>query len=167
MTFPPPSLSVGTRPIPILLVDDDAEDRLLTCDAIAETLPTADVRACASGEEALEHLRHTGRHAGAPVTQPGLILLDINMPRMDGFEFLELLRADPALRRIPVVMLTTSRSEADIARGYELGVNSYIAKPVTYDRLVSIMRAFGHFWLDVVELPAEAAPGSPRQLRHG
>ena len=151
-------MSPTTHPVSILLVDDDAEDRMLALDALYEWKLANEVHSCGDGEEALEFLQRQGRYAGRPEGHPGLILLDVNMPRMDGFELLAAIRSHPALRRIPVVMLTTSAAEADILRGYDLGVNSYITKPVSFDGMVSAMRAMGRYWFQLVELPPQAPP---------
>lgn len=143
-----------TRPIVILMADDDVDDRMLTRDALEESRLTNDLRFAADGEELMDYLRHRGRHAdpaGAP--RPGVILLDLNMPKKDGREALREIKADPDLRRIPVVVLTTSKAEEDILRSYDLGANSYITKPVTFEALVEVMRGLGRYWLEIVELP--------------
>jgi CheY-like chemotaxis protein len=107
------------------------------------------------GEQLLDYLRGTGSWAGCKPARPGIILLDLNMPRMDGREALREIKNDPDLRRIPVVVLTTSKAEEDIVRTYDLGVNSFITKPVTFEQLVDVMRFVGRYWLEIVELPAE------------
>jgi CheY-like chemotaxis protein len=141
------------RPITILIADDDQEDRMLAEDALKESRLVNDIRFVEDGEELLEYLQHRGRYAdpeGAP--RPGMILLDLNMPRMDGREALKHIKSDPELRRIPVIVLTTSKAEEDIYRSYDLGVNSFIIKPVTFDSLVNIMRALEQYWFEIVEL---------------
>lgn len=139
------------QPIIILMADDDADDRMLTKDALEESRVLNDLRFVEDGEELMEFLRRQGRHADAP--RPGLILLDLNMPRKDGREALKEIKADPDLRRIPVVVMTTSKAEEDIFRSYDLGASSFITKPVTFDRLVELMRTLGQYWVEFVELP--------------
>ncbi len=128
---------------------------MLAEEALKESRLVNDLRFVEDGEELLEYLKHRGRYSdpdSAP--RPGVILLDLNMPRMDGREALKLIKGDPELRRIPVVVLTTSRAEEDIYRSYDLGVNSFIIKPVSFDSLVNIMRSLALYWLDIVEIPA-------------
>ena len=106
------------------------------------------------GEELMDYLRHHGKYLDAAQSpRPGLILLDLNMPRMDGREALAEIKADPALRQIPIVVLTTSQAEEDIFRSYDLGVNSYVPKPVTFTALVELVKALGLYWFQIVELP--------------
>jgi CheY-like chemotaxis protein len=138
----------------IVVADDDADDRLLIGDAFTEARIANPVEFVTDGQELIDYLTATGKftaRAGKPL--PGLILLDLNMPRMDGRAVLTRMKADPALRRIPVVVLTTSKAEEDILRTYDLGVNSFIAKPVTFDALVDLVRAIKHYWIELVELP--------------
>src|SRR6476660_3854813 len=142
------------KPITIVLADDDADDRMLARDALAEARLANDLFFVQDGEELLDFLRHRGRFADpAAAPRPGLILLDLNMPRKDGREALAEIKADPDLRRIPVVCLTTSKAEEDSYRTYDLGVNSFITKPVTFEGLVSVMKALGTYWFEIVELP--------------
>jgi CheY-like chemotaxis protein len=139
----------------ILLADDDADDRLLVKDALAECQTQAELRCVEDGEELLDYLLRQHKYelpGGAPA--PGLILLDLNMPRKDGREALREIRSDPALRRIPVVVLTTSKADTDIASLYSLGANSFIAKPVKYDELVNVIRLIERYWFQTVQLPA-------------
>ncbi|HEX6908923.1 MAG TPA: response regulator [Longimicrobium sp.] len=151
----------GARAITILMADDDPDDRLLTAEALRESRLSSDLRFVENGEELLDYLRRRGRWANpSDSPRPGLVLLDLNMPRMDGREALAEIKADPELRRIPVVVLTTSRAEADVLRSYDLGANSFIAKPVTFGGLVDAMRALGRYWLETVELPPD---GGERQ----
>ena len=142
------------KPIVILLADDDEEDRMLTGDALKESRVLNDLRFVADGEELLEYLRHAGRY-GDPrsAPRPGLILLDLNMPRKDGREALREIKADRDLRRIPIIVLTTSKAEEDIYRTYDLGANSFITKPVAFQSLVEIMKEIGRYWIEIVELP--------------
>ena len=140
--------------ITILLADDDPDDRKLTQDAFTENRLANVLHCVEDGEELMEYLRHQGRYAdqkNAPL--PGLILLDFNMPRKDGREALKEIKADPELRRIPIVVLTTSKAEEDILRTYDLGVNSYVTKPVTFKSLVELIKILGRYWFEVVELP--------------
>jgi CheY-like chemotaxis protein len=142
--------------ITILLADDDPDDRQLTRDAFAENRLVNMLHTVEDGEELMEYLRRQGRYAdqkNSPL--PGLILLDLNMPRKDGREALKEIKADPELRRIPIVVLTTSKAEEDILRTYDLGVNSYVTKPVTFKSLVELIKALGRYWFEVVELPPD------------
>lgn len=143
----------NSEPIVILMADDDADDRMLTRDALAESRLGNPFREVADGQELMDYLRKTGRYANADAPRPGLILLDLNMPRMDGREALEQIKNDPKLRCIPVIILTTSKTEEDILRSYGLGANSFITKPVTFERLVEIVQVLGSYWLNIVQLP--------------
>jgi two-component system response regulator len=143
------------KPIMILMAEDDADDRLLVKDALAESRVLNELRFVEDGEELLQYLRHEGRYADPESSpRPGLVLLDLNMPRKDGREALQEIKADPNLRRIPVVVMTTSKAEEDIFRSYDSGASSYITKPVTFDRLVELMRTLGYYWIEFVELPS-------------
>lgn len=144
------------KSIVILMADDDADDRLLAKDALTECRITNDLHFVENGEELLDYLRQTGKYASASGnTKPGLILLDLNMPRKDGREALQEIKSDPQLRSIPVVVLTTSRADTDISRIYELGANSFITKPVSFDALVKVMGDLVHYWFELVELPPQ------------
>jgi CheY-like chemotaxis protein len=149
-------MNANARPIVILLADDDEEDRMLAGDALEASRVVNDLRFVEDGEELLDYLYHRGRYAepGSSPT-PGLILLDLNMPRKDGREALREIKADPELRRIPVVVLTTSKAEEDIYRTYDLGANSFITKPVSFEGLVAVMRDIGRYWIEIVELPPD------------
>jgi CheY-like chemotaxis protein len=147
---------VEPRPITILMADDDADDRDLAREALAESRLLNELHSVNDGEELLEFLRHEGRYAVEQAPRPDLILLDLNMPKIDGREALAALKKDPALRSIPVVVLTTSRAEEDVARSYDLGANSFISKPVTFAGLVDVMRELGRYWVVIVELPDHA-----------
>lgn len=139
--------------VTILMADDDPDDRLLTRDAFSTARVRNDLRFVEDGEELLEYLRRQGRYAPpADAPRPGIILLDLNMPRLDGREALRELKSDPDLRRIPVVVLTTSNAEQDILRSYDLGANSYITKPVTFAALVDVVSTLGRYWCEIVEL---------------
>jgi CheY-like chemotaxis protein len=140
--------------ITILLADDDPDDRKLTHDAFMENRLANEFNMVEDGEELMDYLRRRGKYANLrddPL--PGLILLDLNMPRKDGREALKEIKADPELRRIPIVVLTTSKAEEDILRSYDLGVNSYVTKPVTFKSLVELIKVLGRYWFEVVELP--------------
>lgn len=142
----------------LLLADDDEDDRFLILEGLRESRVLNDVRIVTDGVEVLAYLRREGRWADpADSPRPALVLLDLNMPRMDGRQVLGELKADPALRRIPVVVLTTSRADEDVLRAYDLGANGYVAKPVRFADLVEVLRGLGHFWLQIVELPPEGS----------
>jgi len=142
--------------ITILLADDDPDDRKLTHDAFMENRLANEFNMVEDGEELMDYLRRRGKYAALrDEPLPGLILLDLNMPRKDGREALKEIKADPRFRRIPVVVLTTSKAEEDIYRTYDLGVNSFITKPVSFEQLVASMRTLTKYWIEIVELPAE------------
>lgn len=149
------------RRITILMADDDPDDRLLAAEAMRESRVANDLRFVEDGEQLLDYLRRRGRWADpAQSPWPGVVLLDLNMPRMDGREALAEIKGDPELRRIPVVVLTTSRAEADVLRSYGLGASSFITKPVTFGGLVETLRVLGRYWVEVVELPPQSEEGS-------
>jgi CheY-like chemotaxis protein len=151
-------MNVNPQPIVILMADDDPDDRLLTERALVASRVANDLRFVEDGEELMDYLLKQGKYAApGAAPQPGLILLDLNMPRKDGREALREIKAHPDLHCIPVVILTTSKAEEDIYRSYNLGANSYIAKPVTFERLVELMRALGTYWIEFVELPKGCA----------
>lgn len=135
------------------MADDDADDRLLAQDAVAEAKVNGELRFVENGEELLDYLFRRGQFANMDAPRPGLILLDLNMPKKDGREALREIKSQPELRRIPVVVLTTSKADTDITQIYDLGANSFIAKPVSFEALVNVMQALGHYWLETVELP--------------
>jgi CheY-like chemotaxis protein len=141
--------------ISILIADDDADDRMLIADAFNESRLSNPLHFVENGEELLHFLRGEGKFSGRKGADlPSLILLDLNMPKMDGRTALKHLKSDPDLRRIPVVVLTTSKAEEDILRTYDLGVSSFITKPVTFQGLVDVVRALNNYWIEIVELPA-------------
>lgn len=146
----------STKPIVILVAEDDPDDRLLIHEAFDESRLVNELHFVEDGEELLDYLLHQNKYADTAAPYPGLILLDLNMPRKDGREALAEIKLHPKLRRIPVVVMTTSKAEEDILRTYDLGVSSFIVKPVTFDSLVDIIRALGRYWFEIVELPAEA-----------
>ena len=143
------------RPLTILLADDDDDDVLLAREALEENRLANGLRRVADGEELLDYLLRRGRYTDTDeAPRPGLILLDLNMPKLDGQEALAAIKADPQLRQIPVVVLTTSQAEEDIYRSYDLGASSFISKPVTFDGLVRVMRDLGRYWFEIVDLPS-------------
>ncbi|WP_299614981.1 response regulator [Pelagibius sp.] len=142
------------KPITILVADDDPDDRLLIEDAFLESKLGNKLYFVKDGIELLEYLRHEGEYANPEVSpRPGIILLDLNMPRMDGREALVEIKKDPNLKQIPIVVLTTSKAEEDILRTYDTGVNSFITKPVTFEGLVDLVRVLTSYWIQIVELP--------------
>ena len=141
----------------ILMAEDDPDDRVLTREAMETAHVRNELRFVKDGQELLDYLRREGEYA-APDTyapMPGIILLDLNMPRMDGREALAEIKGDPELRHIPVVVLTTSKADEDIVRTYDLGVNSFITKPVTFNALVEVMQTWSRYWFEIVDLPPE------------
>jgi two-component system response regulator len=141
----------GCSAAKILLVEDNAGDALLTREALRDAKMANTLEWVQDGVEAMAFLRREGRYADAPM--PDLILLDLNMPRMDGREVLAELKNDPALKHIPVVVLTTSRAEEDILNSYDLHANCYISKPVAFEEFVHVIKSIENFWLTVVRLP--------------
>lgn len=142
---------MNSRTREILLVDDNPSDVRLTLEAFKDAKLANNISVAGDGVEALEYLRRVGKYAGA--VKPDLVLLDLNMPRKDGREVLEEIKNDPNLRRIPIVVLTTSRSEADILKSYDLHVNCYIQKPVDYNEFIRMLRLVEDFWFTAVVLP--------------
>jgi two-component system, response regulator len=139
----------------ILMAEDDADDRLLVREAWEESRLANELRFVEDGEELMDYLHHSGRHADpASSPRPDLVLLDLNMPRKGGRECLEEIKKDPGLKDIPVVILTSSKEEEDVVRSYDLGVNSYIMKPVTFERMLEIVTGLDRYWFQIVELPA-------------
>ncbi|MDA8870870.1 response regulator [Rhizobiaceae bacterium] len=142
-----------STPISIVVADDDADDRMMIGEAFEEALLDNPVSYVKDGIELLEYLRREGEFEGSDHALPGIILLDLNMPRMDGRAALAEIRSDKRLRKIPVVVLTTSEAEEDILRTYDLGVNSFITKPVTFDGLVQVVQTLNRYWIQIVALP--------------
>ena len=140
------------RPVEILLVEDNPGDVRLTREALKEGKIHVHLSVASDGEQALAFLRRQGPHAAAP--RPDLILLDLNLPRKGGREVLAEIKADAPLRRIPVVVLTSSQAEQDILASYDLNANCYITKPVDLDQFLGVVKSIEHFWLQVVKLPA-------------
>ncbi len=141
-------------PIIILMADDDDDDRRLTQEALAESRLLNQMRFVVNGEEVMDYLRRQGKYAPpADAPRPGLLLLDLNMPRKDGRSVLKEIKSDPELRTLPVVVLTTSKADEDVFKSYDLGVNSYIVKPVTFEALVDILQTLEKYWFQIVQLP--------------
>lgn len=144
------------RPLTILVADDDSDDRILMRDAFQETRLTSQLHFVQDGEELMDYLFRRGKYVNPlDSPSPGLILLDLNMPKKDGREALKEIKGHPLLRLIPVVVLTTSRAEEDVHRSYELGVNSFITKPVNFETFIEIIRTLTKYWFEVVQLPKE------------
>lgn len=142
----------------ILLADDDPDDRMLTKRALKKSRLANELHTVEDGEELMRYLRREGEYADPEKAPwPGLILLDLNMPRKDGREALREIKSDPKLRRIPVIVLTTSEAELDILRSYDLGVNAFVTKPVTFDGLANAIRRLGEFWFEIVKLPKSSS----------
>jgi CheY-like chemotaxis protein len=156
------SANAGRQPITILMADDDEDDRILTANALKASRLVNDVRFVVDGDDLMKYLRCEGPYTagGAEAPRPGIILLDLNMPKKDGREALAEIKADPILRRIPVVILTTSKDEEDVFRTYDLGVNSFVSKPVTFEELGEVMRALACYWFELVELPGDGNGGN-------
>lgn len=151
-------MSTEKRPVTILYAEDDPDDRMLAADAFKENHHTFRLETVNDGRELLDYLLRLGRYTDPSLSpRPGLILLDLNMPRLDGREALAEIKAHPELRRIPVVVMTTSRAETDILRSYDLGAASYIVKPVTFASLVEVLRDLGRYWFEIVALPEPGA----------
>ena len=142
------------KTVTILMADDDLDDQMLVRDAWEKSRLCNDLRFVDDGEQLMDYLYRRGAYAD-PIDspRPGVILLDLNMPRKDGYEALEEIKNDPGLRRIPVVVLTSSQAEEDIICSYNLGVSGFIAKPVTFEGLVEAIKALGRYWFEIVELP--------------
>jgi two-component system, response regulator len=138
----------------ILLADDDPDDRLLVREAFEENHLLNPLETVQDGEELMDYLHKRGQFAETAI-RPSLILLDLNMPRKSGIEALQEIKADASLRTIPIIVLTTSKAEEDILRTYDLGVNSFVVKPVTFESLVELVKELGKYWFQLVELPAQ------------
>lgn len=143
----------SVKALQILMVEDNPDDVDLTREALRDAKVVVDMSVMKDGVEAMAYLRREGSYAQAP--RPDLILLDLNMPRKDGREVLADIKADPDLRRIPVVVLTTSQAEEDVLKAYDLHVNCYIAKPVDFEQFIKVVKAIEGFWFSVVTLPRE------------
>ena len=143
------------KTITILMADDDPDDRMLAEEALSENKLANDLHFVEDGVELMDYLHQRGKFTAENAPEPGLILLDLNMPKKDGREALAEIKADPVLRRIPVIVLTTSKADEDIVRSYDLGVSSFITKPVTFEGLVAVTRAIGDYWFGIVVLPKD------------
>lgn len=143
------------NPITLLIADDDPEDRMLAKEALKEARLANDLYFVEDGEELMDYLYRRGKYTD-PINSPGpgLILLDLRMPKKDGREALKEIKADPELRRIPIVVLTTSKADEDIYRTYDLGASSFITKPVSFESLVDVMKTLAKYWFQIVELPS-------------
>jgi CheY-like chemotaxis protein len=135
------------------MAEDDPDDRMMVQDAFEESRLANDLHFVEDGEELMDYLHQTGAYSSANAPRPGVILLDLNMPRKDGRQALQEIKADPSLRRIPVVVLTTSKEEEDIIKSYEMSVAGFIVKPVTFEGLVTVLKTLEKYWLEIVELP--------------
>ncbi len=150
-------MTTATKTQVVLMAEDDSDDRLLAQEAAHEAGMDCDLRFVENGAELVDYLRRQNRFAApASSPRPNLILLDLNMPRKDGREALIDIKADPELRKIPVIVFTTSKSDTDIAKIYELGANSFISKPTAFEALVKVMKSIGQYWFGVVLLPVKA-----------
>ena len=144
---------MNVKPIELLLVEDSEPDVRLTIEALHEAKVKNRLWVVEDGVEAIDFLRRQGKYADSP--RPDLILLDLNLPRKDGRQVLKEIKADDSLKRIPVVVLTTSKSEEDVLRAYALHANCYITKPVDFNRFMEVVKSIENFWLTVVRLPDE------------
>jgi CheY-like chemotaxis protein len=146
------------RAIMIVMADDDEDDRMLAREAWEEARLANRLDFVNDGQELMEYLRREGPYADRTHEPlPGLILLDLNMPRKDGREALREIKADPRLRRIPVVVLTTSKAEEDMLRSYDIGASAFVVKPVSFEALVEVMKAIKKYWFEIVDFPPEEA----------
>lgn len=138
----------------MLIAEDDAEDRMLIQEALDESSLKSNIQFVENGEELMDYLQNRDKFADKErFPSPGLILLDLNMPKKDGREALKEIKADEALKHLPIVVLTTSKAEEDVLKTYNLGVNSFISKPVTFTALVDVMKTLSKYWFEIVELP--------------
>jgi CheY-like chemotaxis protein len=137
------------------MADDDPDDRMLMKEALEENNLPNTIDFVEDGSELMDYLYNKGRFLQEKTIRPGLIFLDLNMPKIDGREALRIIKSDPLLRRIPIIVLTTSKAEEDIATTYDLGVNSFISKPARFADLVKVTRDIGHYWFGTVELPKD------------
>jgi len=143
------------REVVILIADDDADDRLMTKEALEESRLKNEIRFVVDGEDLMDYLNCRGKYSAEDsAPRPGIILLDLNMPKKDGREALSEIKNDPLLRQIPVIVLTTSRAEEDIFRTYDLGVNAFITKPVSFSSFADVMKTLSEFWFEIVALPS-------------
>jgi CheY-like chemotaxis protein len=142
------------KSVVILMADDDPDDRIMTKEALEENFLLNELRFTEDGAELMDYLKRRGKYSNPESSpRPGVILLDLNMPKKDGRECLKEIKSDDELKSIPVIVLTTSKAEEDILRTYDLGVNSFVTKPVTFVELVEVMKNLGNYWFDIVQLP--------------
>jgi len=153
------TMSSASKAINILIADDDPDDRLMAREALLQSTTPSRISFVEDGEELLDYLHRRGKFKNNTYPLPDLVLLDLNMPKKSGVEALQEIKSNPELRHIPIVVLTTSKEEEDIYRTYDLGVNSFITKPITYDSLINTMRILGKYWFEVVQLPSERQAG--------
>src|SRR3954447_18868139 len=154
-------MTAPRRPITILMADDDSDDRQMTKEAFEESHLNNDLRFVEDGVELLDYLKRRGKYINPfSAPRPGLILLDLNMPKKDGREALREIKADPKLKSIRIVILTTSKAEEDIYRTYDLSAASYITKPVTFASMAEVVKVLGKYWLEIVALPGEENGGT-------
>lgn len=151
------------KPITILMADDDADDRQMTWEAFDESHLANDLRFVEDGVELMDYLCRRGKYSNPACSPfPGLLLLDLNMPRKDGREALREIKSDPRLKYLRVIILTTSKAEEDVFRSYDLSASSYITKPVTFAALIEVIKTLGKYWLEIVELPNGGGYGEER-----
>ncbi len=150
-------MSHQKEPVVILMADDDDDDFMLTQKALKASKLLNELVRVRDGEELMDYLLGRGDFKGTATKRPGIILLDLNMPRKDGREALKEIKENQNLHDIPVVVFTTSKAEEDVIRSYQLGVNSFITKPVTFNNLLNVMSSLGRYWFEIVELPKDAA----------
>lgn len=144
-------------PVVILMADDDDDDFMLTQKALKESKLLNTLIRVHDGDELTDYLFKRGEYENKETPRPGIILLDLNMPRKDGREALREIKAEESFRDIPIVVFTTSKAEEDILRTYKLGVNSFITKPVTFKKLIEVMTSLGNYWFEIVELPSDGS----------
>ncbi len=148
------SLSCAGKPAVILMADDDEDDILLVRDAFDESKLLNELYTVFDGQELMDYLRRTGKYSSPDsAPRPDIILLDLNMPKKDGRQALNEIKTDPQLKDIPVIILTSSKAEADILRTYKLGANSFVTKPVTFESMCEIVKKLGEYWFQIVRLP--------------
>jgi CheY-like chemotaxis protein len=153
--------------VTILMADDDDDDSMLVQEALRESQLSIELRIVKNGEELMDYLYNRGRYTDKSIApRPGLILLDLNMPKKDGLEVLKDIKNDSNLRQIPVIVLTTSGAEEDVYHTYDSGANSFIIKPEKFTCLVEVMRTIGKYWFEIVELPLEAVGDKNEQNCH-
>lgn len=144
------------EPFTILIAEDDSDDRLILQRALMRCQPAPQLHFVHDGEELMEYLHQSGRYSEpVPSPRPGIILLDLNMPRKDGREALREIKSDTVLRQIPVIIFTTSKADEDIYRSYDLGVNSFVTKPSSFEEMVQLVQSVVRYWFEIVELPTD------------